>query len=58
MTTYKSVSAMFISPTNPKVVAYVGTILSAIINKLFLPFTIIVVVIVLHSEVFNTYILT
>jgi threonine/homoserine/homoserine lactone efflux protein len=58
MTTYKSISAIFISLTNPKVIACVGTILNTIINKLFLPSTITIVVIILHSEVFSTYIST
>jgi hypothetical protein len=54
MTTYKSILAIFILPTNPKVIAVVNTILSAI-NLIFLPFTITLVVIVLYSEVSNTY---
>jgi hypothetical protein len=49
-------SAIFISPTNPKVIACVDTILGTIINELFLPSTVTVVVIVLYSEVFSTYI--
>jgi threonine/homoserine/homoserine lactone efflux protein len=56
MTTYKSVLAIFISLTNPKVVACVSTILNTIINELFLPSTITMVVIVLYSKVFSTYI--
>jgi hypothetical protein len=55
MTIYESVLAMLISPTNLKVVAVVGTILGAIINLIFLPSTITLVVIVLYSEVFSTY---
>jgi hypothetical protein len=58
MTIYKSVLAILVSPTNPKVIAIVGIILGAIINLIFLPSTITVVVIVLHSKVFSTYILT
>jgi hypothetical protein len=58
MTIYKSVLAILVSPTNPKVIAIVGIILVAIINLIFLPSTITVVVIVLHSKVFSTYILT
>ena len=57
MTTYKSVSAILISPTNFKVIAVVGTILGTIINKLFLPSTVTVVMIVFHSKVSSTYIL-
>jgi hypothetical protein len=49
--------AILVSPTNLKVVACVGAVLSTIINKLFLPSTITMVVIVLHSEVASTYIL-
>jgi hypothetical protein len=57
MTTCKSILAIFMSPINLKIVACVGAILNAIINKLFLPSTVTVVVIVLYSEVFSTYIL-
>jgi hypothetical protein len=57
MTTYKSVLAIFVSPTNPKVVTVVSVILSAIIDLIFLPSTITVVVIVLYSKVTSTYIL-
>jgi hypothetical protein len=56
MTTCKSMLAILILPTNFKVVACVSTVLSAIINKLFLPFTVTVVVIVLYSKVFSIYI--
>jgi hypothetical protein len=55
MTTYKSVLAIFISPINSKVVACVSTILNTIINLIFLPSTITLVVIVLYSKVFSTY---
>jgi hypothetical protein len=57
MTTCKSISVIFISPTNSKVVACVSAVLGTIINKLFLPSTVTVVVIVLHSKAFSTYIL-
>jgi hypothetical protein len=57
MTTYKSILAILILPTNPKVVACIGAVLNAIINLIFLPSTITVVVIVLYSEVSSTYIL-
>jgi hypothetical protein len=50
--------AMLILFTNSKVVACVNTVLNAIINELFLPSTITMVVIVLCGEVFNTYVLT
>jgi hypothetical protein len=49
--------AIFILSINSKVIAYVGAVLGTIVNKLFLPSTITVVVIVLHSKVSNTYIL-
>jgi hypothetical protein len=50
-------SAMLVLPTNPEVIAVVGIVLGSILfNKLFLPSTITVVVIMLHSKVFNTYI--
>jgi hypothetical protein len=58
MTTYKSVLVMLISPTNFKVITCVSTVLNTIINLIFLPFTITVVVIILYSEVFSTYIST
>jgi hypothetical protein len=48
---------ILILPINPKVIACVSIILNAIINELFLPFTVIMVVIVLCSEVSSTYIL-
>ena len=58
MTTYESVLAILISPTNSKVVAIVNITLGSILfNKLFLPSTITVVVIILYSEVPSTYIL-
>jgi hypothetical protein len=57
MTTCESVLAMFVSPTNPKIIAVVSIVLGGILfNKLFLPSTITVVVIILYSEVFSTYI--
>jgi hypothetical protein len=50
---------MLVSPTNLKVIAVVSITLGGILfNKLFLPSTVTVVVIVLYSEVFSTYILT
>jgi hypothetical protein len=55
MTTCKSMSAILILFTNPKVVACVSAVLNTIINKLFLPSTVTLVVIVLYSEVFSTY---
>jgi hypothetical protein len=56
VTIYKSVLAMLVSPTNPKVVAVVSVTLGGILfNLVFLPSTVTVVVIVLHSEVFSTY---
>jgi hypothetical protein len=59
MTTYEYMLAILVSPTNPKVVAVVGITLSNILfNKLFLPSTIILVVIVLRGEVLSIYILT
>jgi hypothetical protein len=59
MTTCESVLVILVSPTNLKVVAVVGITLGSILfNKLFLPSTITIVVIVLHGEVFSTYILT
>jgi hypothetical protein len=58
MTTYKSVSAMLVLPTNLKVVAVVSITLGSILfNKLFFPSTVTMVVIVLHSKVSSTYIL-
>jgi hypothetical protein len=58
MTTYKSVLAILVSPTNPKVIAVVGVALGSILfNSIFLPSTVTVVVIVLYSEVSSTYIL-
>jgi hypothetical protein len=58
MTTCKFILAILVLPTNLKVVAVISTTLGGILfNKLFLPSTITVVVIVLYSEVFSTYIL-
>jgi hypothetical protein len=58
MTTCKSVLAILISPTNFKVVAIVSSTLGGILfNKLFLPSTITVVVIMLYSKVSSIYIL-
>jgi hypothetical protein len=58
MTTYKSILAILVSPTDFKVVVIISIILGSILfNKLFLPFTITMVVIMLHSKVFSTYIL-
>jgi hypothetical protein len=58
MTTCKSVLAILVSPTNPKVIAVVSITLSSILlTSYFFPSTITGVVIVLHSEVFSTYIL-
>jgi hypothetical protein len=57
MTTCKSILAILISPTNSKVITCVSTVLNTIINKLFLPFTITVIVIMLHSKASSTYIL-
>jgi hypothetical protein len=55
MTICESVLAIFILPTNLKVVAVVNAILGTIINLVFLPFTITLVVIVLYSKVSSTY---
>jgi hypothetical protein len=58
ITICESILAILISPTDPKVVAVIGVVLSGILfNKLFLPSTVTVVVIVLCSKVFSTYIL-
>jgi hypothetical protein len=58
MTTCESILAILVLPTNSKVVAVVGIALGSILfNLLFLPFTVTVVVIVLHSEISSTYIL-
>jgi hypothetical protein len=57
MTTCESVLAIFILPTNFKIISCVGAVLDTIINLIFLPSTIILVVIVLCSKVsgyFNT----
>jgi hypothetical protein len=57
--TCKSILAILVSLTNPKVIAVVGVILGSVLfNKLFLPFTVTMVVIVLHSKVLGTYIST
>jgi hypothetical protein len=59
MTTCKSMLAMLVSPTDPKVIAVVSVALGGILfNKLFLPSTVTVVVIILYSKVPSTYILT
>jgi hypothetical protein len=59
VTTCESVLAILVLPTNPKVVAIISITLGGILfNKLFLPSTVTVVVIVLYSKVFSTYILT
>jgi hypothetical protein len=55
MTTCKSILAIFVLPTNPKVIAVVSTVLGTIINLIFLPFTVTLVVIILCSKVFSTY---
>jgi hypothetical protein len=57
MTTCKSVSVILVLPTNSKVVACVGAVLGTIVNLIFLPSTVTVVVIVLYNEVSSTYIL-
>jgi hypothetical protein len=50
--------AILVLPTNPKVIAVVNIVLGGILfNKLFLPSTVTVVVIILYSEVLGTYIL-
>jgi hypothetical protein len=54
VTIYESILAIFISLTDPKVVAVVSIILSTIIDSIFLPSTVTLVVIVLRSEVFST----
>jgi hypothetical protein len=58
MTTYKSILAIFMSLTNLKIVAVIGTILGTIIDLIFLPSTVTMVVIILHSKVSSTYIST
>jgi hypothetical protein len=45
------------SLTNSKVIAVVSTVLGTIINLIFLPSTVTVVVIILYNEVSSTYIL-
>jgi hypothetical protein len=57
MTTCKFISAILVLPTNSKVITYVSTVLGTIVDKLFLPSTITVVVIVLYSKVSSIYIL-
>jgi hypothetical protein len=57
ITTYKSILAILVLPTNPKVVTVISIALSTIIDLIFLPSTVTVVVIVLYSKVFSTYIL-
>jgi hypothetical protein len=55
VTTYKSISAILVLFTNPKIIAVVGAILGTIINLIFFPSTITLVVIVLYSKVSSTY---
>jgi hypothetical protein len=55
VTTYESILAILISLTDFKVIAIVNTVLGAIINLIFLPSTVTLVVIVLYSKVFSTY---
>jgi hypothetical protein len=55
MTTYESMLAILILPTNFKVVAVISTILGTIINLIFLSSTITLVVIMLYSKVSSTY---
>jgi hypothetical protein len=55
VTTYKSILAIFVSPTNPKVIAVIGTVLNTIINLIFLPSTVTLVVIILRGKVFSTF---
>jgi hypothetical protein len=55
MITCKSILAILMSPTNFKVVAVISTVLGAIINLIFLPSTVTLVVIILYSEIFSTY---
>jgi hypothetical protein len=55
MTICKSILAILILPTNFKVIAIVNAVLSTIINLIFFPSTITLVVIVLYSKVFSTY---
>jgi hypothetical protein len=57
VTTCESVLVMLISPTNLKVIAVISAVLSAIVDLMFLRPIVTVVVIVLYSEVFSTYIL-
>jgi hypothetical protein len=58
MTTCKSILAILVSPTNPKVITIISITLGDILfNKLFLPSTVTIVVIILYSEVFSIYIL-
>jgi hypothetical protein len=55
MTICKSVLAIFVLLINSKVITIVSTVLGTIINLIFLPSTITLVVIMLYSEVFSTY---
>jgi hypothetical protein len=55
ITTCESVLVIFISFTNPKVVAVVGAVLDTIINLIFLPSTVTLVVIILHSKVSSAF---
>jgi hypothetical protein len=55
MTTCKSILAILILPTDFKVIAVISAVLGTIVNLIFFPFTITVVVIILHSKVFSTF---
>jgi hypothetical protein len=57
VTTCESILAILISPINLKVIACVSTILGTIINLIFLPPTVTIVVIILYGEVSSIYIL-
>jgi hypothetical protein len=58
ITTCKSVLAILVLPINLKVIAVISVVLGSILfNLIFLPSTVTVVVIILHSEVSSTYIL-
>jgi hypothetical protein len=56
MTICKSILAILVLLTNSKVVTIVSTLGGILFNKLFLPSTITVVVIVLYSKVSSIYI--
>jgi hypothetical protein len=47
--------AILVLPTNFKIIAVVNTVLSTIINLIFFPSTVTLVVIILYSEVSSTY---